>query len=53
MEQIEEEELTGKTIMKEYIIKKKIDEGTFGKLYVVSYSKTGELFAAKLVINII
>jgi serine/threonine protein kinase len=39
----------GKIIFKTFIIKKKIGEGSFGKVYIVSNIKTNELFAAKLV----
>jgi len=39
----------GKIIFKNFIIKKKIGEGSFGKVYIVSNIKTNELFAAKLV----
>ena len=43
----------GKIIFKNFIIKKKIGEGSFGKVYIVSNIKTNELFAAKLVWRII
>ncbi len=39
----------GKILFNSYKIKKKLGEGSFGKVYVVSNIKTKELFAAKLV----
>ena len=39
----------GKILFNYYKIKKKLGEGSFGKVYVVSNIKTKELFAAKLV----
>ena len=51
MEQCKEEHLVNHYILKEYLITKKLDEGSFGKIYIASFSKTGELFAVKLVIT--
>jgi len=39
----------GKIIFKSYKIKKKLGEGSFGKVYVISNIKTNELYAAKFV----
>jgi serine/threonine protein kinase len=47
-----EDRLIGRYIFKEYRIKKKLGEGSFGKVYVASNIKTSELFAIKLVSKI-
>ena len=39
----------GKIIFKSYKIKKKLGEGSFGKVYIISNIKTNELYAAKFV----
>ena len=49
----EKDKLLGKIIFNTYKIKKKLGEGSFGKVYVISNLKTKELFAAKLVNNYI
>ena len=49
MEEDEEENLINHLILNEYRIKKKLGEGTFGKVYIASNTKTGEKFAAKIV----
>ena len=49
MEGNHEDRLLGRYIFKDYKIKRKIGEGSFGKVYVASNTKTGELFAVKLV----
>ena len=49
MELSHKDRFIGKIIFKSYKIKKKLGEGSFGKVYVVSSLKTNELFAAKLV----
>ena len=51
MDENDEDNLIGYHIFKEYKIKKKLDEGSFGKVYIATNTKTGELFAAKLVSN--
>ena len=50
MENNEEDPLIGSYILKEYKILEKIGEGSFGKVYVASFSNTNDLFAVKLVI---
>ena len=47
--EVHHKEKIGKIIFKNFKIKKKIGEGSFGKVYIVSNIKTNELFAAKLV----
>ena len=49
MEVTHKDKFIGRIIFKSYKIKKKLGEGSFGKVYVVSSLKTNELFAAKLV----
>jgi len=49
MEEDEEDNLINHLILNEYLIKKKLGEGTFGKVYIASNTKTGEKFAAKIV----
>ena len=49
MEMTHKDKFIGKIIFKSYKIKKKLGEGSFGKVYIVSSLKTNELFAAKLV----
>ena len=49
MEEDEEDNLINHLILNEYQIKKKLGEGTFGKVYIASNTKTGEKFAAKIV----
>ena len=49
MEEDEEENLINHLILNEYRITKKLGEGTFGKVYIASNTKTGEKFAAKIV----
>ena len=45
------DKLIGKMIFKNFKLKKKIGEGSFGKVYMIANSKTGDMFAAKLVRN--
>jgi serine/threonine protein kinase len=52
MEGSHEDRLIGRYIFKEYRIKKKLGEGSFGKVYVASNIKTSELYAIKLVSKI-
>ena len=49
MEVTHKDHFIGKIIFKSYLIKKKLGEGSFGKVYVISNIKTNELFAAKFV----
>ena len=43
------EKFIGKIIFNTYKIKKKLGEGSFGKVFLVSNIKTNGLYAAKLV----
>ena len=52
MEGSHEDRLIGRYIFKEYRIKKKLGEGSFGKVSVASNIKTSELYAIKLVSKI-
>ena len=52
MEGSHEDRLIGRYIFKEYRIKKKLGEGSFGKVYTASNIKTNELYAIKLVSKI-
>ena len=49
MEVTHKDPFIGKKIYKSYLIKKKLGEGSFGKVYVIANVKTNELFAAKFV----
>ena len=49
MEVTHKDQFIGKIIYKSYLIKKKLGEGSFGKVYVIANIKTNELFAAKFV----
>ena len=46
-----EDHLIGRYIFQDYRIKKKLDEGSFGKVYVASNIKTNELYDVKIVSN--
>lgn len=46
-----EESLIGKTLLKYYLIKEELAEGSFGKVYIVSNIQTKKLYAVKLVSN--
>ena len=48
---VSKDKFIGKIILNSYKIKKKLGEGSFGKVYIVSNIKTKELYAAKLVIK--
>ena len=52
MEGFHQDRLIGHYIFKEYRIKKKLGEGSFGKVYIASNIKTNELYAIKLVSKI-
>jgi serine/threonine protein kinase len=43
----------GKIVFKNYRIKKKLGEGSFGTVYTISNIKTNDFYAAKLVSNVI
>ena len=43
------DKILGKILFNTFKIKKKLGEGSFGKVYIISNIKTKELYAAKLV----
>ena len=43
------DKILGKILFNTFKIKKKLGEGSFGKVYIISNVKTKELYAAKLV----
>ena len=49
MKENHKDKLLGKIIFNTFKIKKKLGEGSFGKVYIISNIKTKELYAAKLV----
>lgn len=49
MENRHEDRLIGKILFKQYKIKEKIGEGSFGKIYISQHITTKEEFAVKLV----
>ena len=51
MKENHKDKLLGKIIFNTFKIKKKLGEGSFGKVYIISNIKTKELYAAKLVNN--
>ena len=51
MKRKHEDHFIGRYIFKDYRIKKKLDEGSFGKVYVATNIKTNELYAVKIVTN--
>lgn len=53
MESRHEDPLIGKLLFKFYKIKKKIGEGSFGKIYISTHIETKEEYAVKLVSYII
>ena len=46
---VSKDKFIGKIIFNSYKIKKKLGEGSFGKVYIISNISTKELYAAKLV----
>ena len=49
MKRKNEDHFIGRYIFKDYRIKKKLDEGSFGKIYVATNIKSNELYAVKIV----
>jgi len=49
MDDRHEDKLLGKIILKNYKLKKKIGEGSFGKIYIAMNINTKEEYAMKLV----
>ena len=49
MEDNNGDKLIGKILFKLYKIKKKLDQGSFGKIYIASNIQTKKLYAVKLV----
>ena len=52
MDDRHEDKLLGKFLFKHYKLKKKIGEGSFGKIYIGAHNETQEEFAIKLVSQI-
>jgi serine/threonine protein kinase len=53
MDDRHEDKLLGKFLFKHYKLKKKIGEGSFGKIYIGAHNETKEEFAIKLVSKIL
>ena len=52
MDDRHEDKLLGKFLFKHYKLKKKIGEGSFGKIYIGVHNETKEEYAIKLVSKI-
>ena len=53
MDDKHEDKLVGKIFLKHYKLKKKIGEGSFGKIYIATNITTKEEYAMKIVSKII
>jgi serine/threonine protein kinase len=53
MDDRHEDKLLGKFLFKHYKLKKKIGEGSFGKIYIGVHNETKEEYAIKLVSKIL
>ena len=53
MDDRHEDKLLGKFLFKHYKLKKKIGEGSFGKIYIGQHNETKEEYAIKLVSKIL
>ena len=53
MENRSRDQMIGKILFKAFCVKRKLGEGSFGKVYIATELKTGEDFAVKIVSKIL